>query len=703
MVPRLIVDNPGAQCCVVLLDWGIAFSPGGLMSKLPVILFFQLLVFFVFTTSSFAQNWYAQEVQQGAHDPTILRTETGYVMQSTNNMLRVYTSQDALRWTGHDRAMSVLPQWLRDVTNNEIGDIWAPDLYYFGGEYRSYYSGSAFGKNTSGIGFLSSQSIIPGSPGYGWTDEGEVVRSGPGNNYNAIDADIIEDAEGNFWMAFGSWWDGIRLIRLDENTGKQSSSDQTVYRIASRGGSGIEGPALIEHNGQYFLFSAWDICCKMGDELEDNTYKTAMGRANSVTGPYSDRSGNALNNGGGTILLQRYGRYYGPGGGEPFQDINRVRFAHHYYDANRNGSPTLQIRDLVFTQDNWPEMGQPFLGRYLSAEAEHGALTNVEITSGTASNGEYVAYINYADSKIRLPMNIPQAGEYLLRYRYANGGDAATHNVSINGQNHQLALPSTGGWGAFPEANVAWLPATLIRGGNFIEVTPGSNFAELDRIDFMRIVRDTMPGNGFDNGLQIRLNDRDELAIKDGGWALFENVITDSIISGDLSVTLKECGGGTLNLYADSRNSTPVSSCTIPSSCGSDDWTTAECSDFTPMTGIKDFYLVLENSSGELAVGNLLFQGSPVSTEPATPEKRWSLAPQTDHSLAYSISKTPKSYLLEFGTPGWYRLELTDIAGRTLYSTENYFTGKAEIMRPENLASYIRVTNLSIQTNKWSQ
>ena len=74
----------------------------------------------------------------------------------------------------------------------------------------------------------------------------------------------FEDADGNYWMAFGSWWTGIKLVRLDESTGKQSSSDKTVYSIANRGGSGIEGPSIIEYKGKYFLFTAWDVCCKMG-------------------------------------------------------------------------------------------------------------------------------------------------------------------------------------------------------------------------------------------------------------------------------------------------------------------------------------------------------------------------------------------------------------------------------------------------------
>ena len=535
-----------------------------------------------------------------------------------------------------------------------------------------------------GKGFVSTKSIVPGSSDYNWVDEGEVVRSVSGNNYNAIDADVVEDADGNYWMAFGSWWTGIKLVRLDESTGKQSSSDKTVYSIASRGGSGIEGPSIIEYKGKYFLFTAWDVCCKMGADLEDNTYKTVMGRADNITGPYVDRSGKSLANGGGTILMQRYGRYYGPGGGEAFKDLNRIRFAHHYYNANSNGSPTLHIRDVVFTEDNWAEMGQPFLGRYLSAEAEHGALTNVEITTGTASNGEYVAYINYADSKVRLPMNIPQAGDYLLRYRYANGdANASTHQVTINGQKQTVNLPSTGAWGTFPENSVVYIPATLKRGGNFIEVGVGTNFGELDRIDFLRVIRDTLPANGFDNGIRVRLTGNDEFAIKAGGWALFENVITDSIKGNEVSIQVKNSSGGTLTLHAGSRTSAAISTCTLPSSTS--EWTKVECSSLSDLSGVKDFYIKAEGLSQEVLVGNISFEedGPPIS-----------LMKQKTPGLNYQLKKTGPNYTVIFDEPGAYTIDVFNSLGQVLKRVSTSNEKSVELSNLPETKTIIRVQKL---------
>jgi arabinan endo-1,5-alpha-L-arabinosidase len=259
-------------------------------------------------------------------------------------------------------------------------------------------------------------------------------------------------------------------------------------------------------------------------------------------------------------------------------------------------------------------MGQPFLGRYLSAEAEHGIMTRAvsgDITfeyTKDASNGEYVGYINTKGTKIRLPMNIMQAGDYILRYRYANGGDAdATHKVTVNGKAQTVKLPKTAAWGSFPENSVAMIPATLKRGGNFIEVEPDQNFAELDRIDFLRVIRDTIPGNGFDNGIKVRLTNDDKLAVKNGGYAIFENVVTDSIKSTEVKVELQQCSGGTLSIREGSASGTELSKCTVPSSCASGAWTEVNCSATKKLSGIKDFYLTGSGMSGEVLVGNIRF------------------------------------------------------------------------------------------------
>lgn len=643
-----------------------------------------------------AADWYAKDNLQPGHDPSMIRFEDGYALMSTNNQLSLWTSEDAYSWKAHGKTMNGNPSWLRQYAPG-LEDVWAPDIFYANGEYRVYYCGSEFGKRNSAIGYTASKSIVPNTAGYGWTDKGHVIHTKEGvDKYNAIDADLVRTVEGNLYMAFGSFGLGIQLVKIDEATGFQANDDKTIYNIARRtskaSGGAEEGPSLIEHNGQYFLFTAWDKCCQQGANIEQTTYKTAYGRADKVTGPYKDRAGYDMANGGGTILLERYGRYVGPGGGEAFQDLNRVRFVHHYYDNAGDKYNHIHIRDVVFTDDNWAEMGQPFLGRYLSAEAEHAAMTravsgDLQITSSkTASNGEYVAYINTKGSKLRFPMNIPQAGEYLLRYRYANGDAAnATHNLTVNGKSQVVTLPPTGGWGTFPEKSIVNIPVTLKRGGNFIEVAPGENFSELDRIDFLRIVRDTLPGNGFDNGIRIRLDAADQLAIKDGGYAIFENVVTDSIKSTSVAVQLKQCAGGSLNIRADGKSGDVLSKCDVPTSCGNDAWVDVACSEMPKLTGVKDFYLTASGVSGELLVGNIKFKSkvveppvdtskvdtsavdtSKIDTSKADDSTTTALANVASLRMGYSVTKLPNGLGVQFEKGGSYRVFLLNSMGQVV-------------------------------------
>ena len=72
---------------------------------------------------------------------------------------------------------------------------------------------------------------MPGS----WTGKGEVITSSSGDNFNAIDPSLTVDAAGNWWLTFASFWDGIKMIAIDPETGKRDDGD--ILSLASRGGA----------------------------------------------------------------------------------------------------------------------------------------------------------------------------------------------------------------------------------------------------------------------------------------------------------------------------------------------------------------------------------------------------------------------------------------------------------------------------------
>jgi arabinan endo-1,5-alpha-L-arabinosidase len=264
-----------------------------------------------------------------------------------------------LQWSNAGKVFASVPSWVTTTLGVSASgfELWAPDVSFFACKYHVYYAGSVFGKNTSVIGLATSPSLDPSSQDYAWADEGLVLQSKSSDSWNAIDANVSFDDAGTPWLSFGSFWDGIKMRRLDPATGKVSSTDTTLYSLASRKGTGdaIEAPSIISHNGYYYLFVSFDTCCKG----VDSTYRSMVGRASTITGPYTDKAGTAMTKGAAVELLASSGRYIGPGGGTAFANGDAHYYAFHYYDGNDNGTAKLQIRPITFGSDDWPVLGDP--------------------------------------------------------------------------------------------------------------------------------------------------------------------------------------------------------------------------------------------------------------------------------------------------------------------------------------------------------
>jgi arabinan endo-1,5-alpha-L-arabinosidase len=186
-------------------------------------------------------------------------------------------------------------------------------------------------------------------------DQGNVIASNAGDDWNAIDPDVVFDERDQPWLAFGSFWGGIKLRKLDQATGKLSSEDQTLYSLASRPrtsstSGAIEAPNIIRKNGYYYLFVSFDFCCRG----KDSTYNIRVGRARSLTGPYIDRSGKPMMEGGGTLVVAGAGRWAGPGHSAVLQEKDRDYLFYHAYDTEWRGVSTLRIAILRWDSGGWP-------------------------------------------------------------------------------------------------------------------------------------------------------------------------------------------------------------------------------------------------------------------------------------------------------------------------------------------------------------
>ena len=288
------------------------------------------------------------------HDPSIIKEGRTYYIFSTRAGISIRCSEELLRWRLCGDVFAHLPEWaVKDVPG--LRGLWAPDVSFYNGKYHLYYSASTFGSNRSSIGLTTNQTLDPTSDKYRWVDQGKVIGSTSSDDWNAIDPNVVLDEQDQPWLSFGSFWGGIKLRKLDYATGKLSSQDQTLYSVASRPRNAqlpgaIEAPSILRKNGYFYLFVSFDFCCRG----KESTYNIRVGRAKRVTGPYVDRSGKPMTEGGGTLVVASQGKWAGPGHCAVLQDKDSETLVYHAYDTEWRGIPTLRIAPLIWDPQGWP-------------------------------------------------------------------------------------------------------------------------------------------------------------------------------------------------------------------------------------------------------------------------------------------------------------------------------------------------------------
>ena len=230
-------------------------------------------------------------------------------------------------------------------------NLWAPDISYFGGVYHLYYAASTFGSNKSCIGQATRAALDSGS----WADQGMVLCSNMGetDNWNAIDPNVVIDDAGTPWLAFGSFWSGLKMVKL---TSTGARADTMLYSIANGASSkgSLEGGWVFKRCGYYYLFSSWGSCCSGAYD-----YNIRVGRSTTVTGPYVDKAGTSLMSGGGTLLVQGDASWVAPGHNAVITYNNKTYNIYHALKGSSSGAATLRISELAWDANGWPVSGGP--------------------------------------------------------------------------------------------------------------------------------------------------------------------------------------------------------------------------------------------------------------------------------------------------------------------------------------------------------
>lgn len=299
------------------------------------------------------------------HDPVMAYEDGKYYLFATGRGIANYISDDGEKWSFNPNpVLKEIPKWTTDSVPGFKEHIWAPDIIRWHNKWWMAYSCSTFGKNTSAIGLISADHLDSQAS---WKDEGMIINSkGKATNYNAIDPNFIIDNEDSPWMVFGSFWDGIQLIKLDSTMhAVQGYKPRTIARRYARnatttvpnptskyaGPNAIEAPFIMKHKDYYYLFVSFDYCCR-GMKSD---YKVAVGRSKNIEGPYLDKDKKDMAEGGGTILIEGDKKKYEAVGHCAAYHINdKDIFISHGYNIQRNGQATLVKREIKWTKKDWP-------------------------------------------------------------------------------------------------------------------------------------------------------------------------------------------------------------------------------------------------------------------------------------------------------------------------------------------------------------
>ncbi|MDP4278139.1 MAG: family 43 glycosylhydrolase [Bacteroidota bacterium] len=304
------------------------------------------------------------------HDPSVIKTKGYFYVYGTDAAwgqtikgIPYRRSRDLVNWeylgtVFNGSYPAVCNQWM-DSLSNEPGHtqtgIWAPYIMRVGNEYRLYYC-SIHSPNGAVICLAVSQD--PRGP---WIQRGPLVyyKDGGSMKTNAIDPTVTIGQDGRFWMAWGSWSQGIFMTELDPSTGlkKAGATETCIARNRGTSWSTMEGPEIIYNPAfkKYYLFVA------EGDL--GTIYQTRVARSSNPNGPYLDINNN-------TVVYTQYKDVYPllsyayQFGNHPgWQGVSHcgvINVNGQFFMLNQ-GRPSavssmmdLHVKKIYWTKDGWP-------------------------------------------------------------------------------------------------------------------------------------------------------------------------------------------------------------------------------------------------------------------------------------------------------------------------------------------------------------
>ncbi|MEL6583017.1 MAG: arabinan endo-1,5-alpha-L-arabinosidase [Pseudomonadota bacterium] len=267
-------------------------------------------------------------------------------------------SDDQAPWTFSNCLFEEKPAWIQTELPGNEGAFWAPDITPEGHLVYSVSAGFDDLANCAGLAYRDDD---------GWRDSGApltcIFGLQDGREVSSIDPSVFHAFDGTPFLVTGGGM--IHGAELDPKTLRPLSGDWfepghpdwpvLAHGPMEEGERGwVEASYILPHDGFYYLFVNWGGCCAG----LDSTYEIRVGRSQEPLGPYLDRDGRDMVDGGGSVLLSSSGNRIGPGHASTRRTTNGLVLGYHFYDRLREGLPWQGENRLLF-EDGWPVVGEP--------------------------------------------------------------------------------------------------------------------------------------------------------------------------------------------------------------------------------------------------------------------------------------------------------------------------------------------------------
>ncbi|WP_020519176.1 family 43 glycosylhydrolase [Catelliglobosispora koreensis] len=396
-------------------------------------------------------------------DPDISKFGSTYYAYSTNNgngNVPVATASSITGpWTRRPDALPVLGAWASG------GLTWAPDVSQRAdGKYLLYYTARSRAAGRQCLG-----AALANSPLGPFTAVGTQPLVCDGGEGGDIDAASFVDTTGVRYLLYKddgnaigqptSLW--LQRVAADGVTLQGARTELLRSGLPEEGGI-IEAPVLTKTGGRYVLFYS------LGGYGGD-AYQTSYATATSLTGPYTKAYRSLMT----TASLDNAVR--GPGGADVIREPSGDHVVFHGWINNYSA------RAMYVAALGWAGEYPVVRGSRVRYEAERGQLNRCSArSSATASQGQAVAYLDYADSWVTVTVFAPLSGNYTAHIAYAAGYGDAQHLLSVNGGAGAVVNYPNSGWENWRQVSVG---VTLNAGYNTLRLSHYSRWAELDYLE----------------------------------------------------------------------------------------------------------------------------------------------------------------------------------------------------------------------------